>query len=97
MFENVRTAIMQWNQRTTDRQKLQHTYVALLGVVIFVAGLVSLFNASRSRQLMYVALALITTLVVNYIAWGLLKSSLLDKLPRTTNRTTKSRRTSGRR
>lgn len=87
MFETLRTAIIQWNQQTSDRQKLQHSYAVLLMIVIFLAGLVSLFNATRSRQLMYVAIALITTFVTNFVVWGLLKTSLLDKLPRQTRGT----------
>lgn len=86
MFENVRTAVTQWNQRTSDRQKLQHSYVVLLLAVIFLAGIVSLFSGERSRQLMYVAFALITTLAVNFLVWALLKTTVLDKLPRQTGR-----------
>jgi len=86
MFENVRTAVTQWNQRTSDRQKLQHSYVVLLLAVIFLAGIVSLFSGERSRQLMYIAFALITTLVVNFLVWSLLKTTILDKLPRQTGR-----------
>jgi hypothetical protein len=94
MFETLLTVITQWNQRTTDRQKLQHTYVALLFVVIFIAGIVSLVNDTRSRQLMYVALALIITVVTNFVIWSLLKTTVLDKLPRQNRapRTTAARR-----
>lgn len=97
MFETLRTAAAQWNQRTSDRQKLQQSYVVLLLIDILLAGLVSLFNATRSRQLMYVAFALITTLIVNYIVWGLLKTTVLDKLPRQVRATATPRRTNRRR
>lgn len=93
MFETVRTAIIQWSQRTSDRQKLQHSYVALLLAIVFLAGVVSLFSANRSRQLMYGAIILIITAVTNFVVWGLLKTSLLDKLPRQVRRTASSRRT----
>lgn len=84
MLETIRTGVSQWNQRTSERQKLQQSYVILLFVVIFIAGLVSLFNATRSRQLMYAALALLITLTVNFVAWGLLQTFILAKLPRQT-------------
>lgn len=86
MFETLRTTVTEWNQRTDDRQKLQQAYLLLLVVVIFVAGIVSLFNDTRSRQLMYVALALITAFVTNFIVWNLLKASVFDKLPRQARR-----------
>lgn len=80
MFETVRTALIDWSRRTSDRQKLQHTYIVLLMVIVFLAGLVALFNGTRSRQLMYVAIALLTTLATNFVVWSLLKTSLLEKL-----------------
>lgn len=95
MFESLRTAVTEWNQRTNDKQKLQQSHVALLLVTVFLAGVVSLFNDTRSRQLMYVALALITTFVVNFVVWNLLKTSVFDKLPRQARTT--ARRQSARR
>jgi len=86
MLQAFKDSFVQWNQRTNDREKLQHTYIVLLMFVVFLAGLVSLFNATRSRQLMYAALALIITLAVNFVVWSLLKTTLLDRLPRPTRR-----------
>ncbi|HEY1064447.1 MAG TPA: hypothetical protein VGE30_04125 [Candidatus Saccharimonadales bacterium] len=86
MFETLRTTVIEWNQRTDDRQKLQQAYLLLLVTVIFLAGIVSLFNDTRSRQLMYVALALITAFVTNFLVWNVLKASVFDKLPRQTRR-----------
>jgi hypothetical protein len=94
MFESMKNTVIQWNQRTTDRQKLQHSYVLLLVVVVFIAGVTSLFNADYSRTLMYIALAFITTLITNFVVWGLLKSSVLDKLPRQVRQTRTTRRKS---
>lgn len=82
MFEQLRATAIEWNQRTDDKQKLQQSLIALLMVVIFLAGVVSLFNDTRSRQLMYIALALITTFITNFVVWNLLKASVYDKLPR---------------
>jgi uncharacterized membrane protein len=96
MFESLRTTATEWNQRTDDKQKLQHSLVALLLATVFLAGVVSLFNDTRSRQLMYVALALITTFVVNFVVWNLLKASVFDKLPRQA-RTTARRQSTRRR
>ena len=86
MLQAFKDSCVQWNQRTNDREKLQHTYIVLLMFVVFLAGLVSLFNSTRSRQLMYAALALIITLAVNFVVWSLLKTTLLDRLPRPTRR-----------
>lgn len=94
MFESLRNAAIQWNQRTTDRQKLQHLYIVLVVVIVFAAGLISLISGSRFDLLMTIALVLITTFAVNFVAWSLLKTAVLDKLPRTTARP--ARRTSKR-
>lgn len=89
MFETIKTTLVKWNQSTNDKQKLQHTYIVLLMIVVFLAGLVSLFNSTTSRQLIYIALALITTFFVNFVTWSLLKTTLLDKLPKPARTRTK--------
>ena len=82
MTESIKTAVIAWNQRTTDREKLQHVYLVLLAVIVFVAGVASLINANGSRQLMYAAVVVLLTLATNFVVWSLLKTNLLDKLPR---------------
>ena len=82
MFESLENALISWNRRTSDRQKLQHTYVALLVVVVVLAGIFSLFSSTRSTLLLYIAIVLLTGLLANFLIWSLLKSSLLDRLPR---------------
>lgn len=97
MFETVKTALITWNQRSTDMQKLQHSYIVLLMLTVFGAGLVSLFSGDRSRELMYVGLALITTVVINFVVWSLLKTTLLEKLPRNRRTAQPAARTARRR
>lgn len=82
MFNTVQKALTQWNAATSDRVKLQHVYTLLLVAVVFLSGLVALFNGERSRQLMYAALVLIIALATNFVVWSLLKTNVLDKLPR---------------
>ena len=82
MFESLENALISWNRRTSDRQKLQHTYMALLVVVVVLAGIFSLFSSTRSTLLLYIAIVLLTGLLANFLIWSLLKSSLLDRLPR---------------
>lgn len=86
MFEHFRTILTEWNQRTSERQKLQQSYVVLFVADIFLAGLFSLFNATRSRQLLDVALALIIAFVTNFLIWALLQTFVLSKLPRGNSR-----------
>lgn len=95
MLESLKSAALEWNARTSDRQKLQHVYVILLVVDVFLAGLVSLFNRSGSHELLVVAYALLIAVAVNFLAWALLKTAILDKLPRQT--TSRGRTTSRRR
>lgn len=89
MFESMKTVLAQWNQQTNDRQKLQQLYVVLVIIIVFVAGLISLFSGTVFDLLLTISLVLITTFAVNFVAWSLLKTTLLDKLPRTTPRATR--------
>jgi cell division protein FtsW (lipid II flippase) len=55
-MDQLKTVLNDWNKSKTERQKLQHTYVALIVIAIVVAGLVSLVNPDRGQQLTMVAL-----------------------------------------
>jgi uncharacterized membrane protein len=81
MFEVLKSSIIEWNQTRSDREKLQHTYVLLIVICIFLAGVMGLINSDRAADVLYVAIALLIALVVNLVTWSLLKTTVLDKLP----------------
>ena len=50
MYENMKSLLNNWNATTTERQKLQHTYLVVSIVMVFVAGIVSLLNAEVGHE-----------------------------------------------
>ncbi|HKR82035.1 MAG TPA: hypothetical protein VJR27_03465 [Candidatus Saccharimonadales bacterium] len=86
MFEKLTTGLQGWNTAYSERQKLQHTYLALIAVLTVVAGLVSLVSPSAGHRLMYIVLAAVIAFATNAIVWNLLNSGLLAKLSATARR-----------
>lgn len=86
MYNEVKRALTAWNNRTTDRQKLQHIYILLTGVIVLVAGVVTLVNARVGHFIIYFAGATLVTFITNAFIWNLLNSALLSKLPSRTKR-----------
>jgi hypothetical protein len=84
MFEHLLSTLIQWNRRTSDRQKLQHTYLVLIVVILFLAGVVSLFSDNRAPVLFYIAILLISGLLANFLVWSLFTSIIVKHLPRQT-------------
>jgi len=80
MFEVLMTSLTNWNATKNERQKLQHGYLALAVVVILIAGIISLFNASLGHNVVKVALVALAAFIANAFAWNLMQSSLLAKL-----------------
>ena len=80
MFEHVEELIKNWAITTTDRQKLQHTYVALMIVVTLVAGIVTFLNAKKGHQVMYVVILMAIAFLANAVVWNLLNSAFLVKI-----------------
>jgi cell division protein FtsW (lipid II flippase) len=85
-MDQLKTVLNDWNKSKTERQKLQHTYVALIVIAIVVAGLVSLVNPDRGQQLTMVALVALLAFLLNAVVWNLLQSGLLSRLNSRTRR-----------
>lgn len=86
MIQDLKESMNRWNSSTTERQKLQHTYLATIVVAILTAGVISLLNAEQGRRLTYIALVAIGAFLANALVWNLLNSVVLSKL---TSRTKK--------
>ena len=82
MFERLLPALQVWHARYGERQKLQHTYLALIVGLTVIAGLTSLVRVRLGHQLMFVVLAAVIAFITNAVVWNLLHSGLLMKLPR---------------
>lgn len=82
MFESIKSALESWNSYSSERQKLQHTYLAVAVIVVFGSGLISLINAELGHDIVRVALLAVMVFFTNALVWNLLQSSLLSKLPK---------------
>ncbi len=80
MFELLMDSLESWNANKSERQKLQHTYLVLIVIVVLIAGVVSLVNGDLGQTIVRLALIALLTYSVNAIVWNLLQSSVLDKL-----------------
>ncbi len=86
MFEVLKDSLNSWNAQKSERQKLQHAYLALTVIVVMLAGIISLFNGELGHNIVLIALIAIAAFFVNSIVWNLLQSSLLDRLSTKTKR-----------
>lgn len=82
MLQTLKSMLIDWNNRYSERAKLQHTYLVLAAAGIVVAGLVGLLNYDASRAILRVCFAGLGIVLVNAIAWALLFSFVINKLPK---------------
>ncbi len=80
MFDVLKDSLNSWNVQKSERQKLQHVYLALTVFVVLLAGTISLFDGELGHNIVLIALVAIAAFFINSIVWNLLQSSLLDKL-----------------
>lgn len=80
MLREFISSLNRWNSTTTERQKLQHTYIAVTMVVVLAAGITSLFNANAGHKVTYLAVIAILAFLTNALVWNFLNSAILSKL-----------------
>ena len=80
MYENIKALLNNWNATTTERQKLQHTYLVISIAMVFVAGIISLLNTEIGHEIVLIALFAVMVFLANAVIWNLLNSALLTKL-----------------
>lgn len=93
MYQSLISSLSSWNQETTDRQKLQHTYVGVAVLLLVTAGVIGLLNQPLGQQILAVAIAAAAIFLINAVAWALVQSFVLFRLneraPRATVSTTR--------
>lgn len=82
MIHMVKDVLVEWNANYGERAKLQHAYLVASAFGIVVAGLVGLLNYDASRAILRVCFTGLGIVVVNAIAWALLFSFVINKLPK---------------
>lgn len=81
MYHSLKHSLISWAQHTSDRQKLQHAYIAVAVTLLVVAGVLGLLNYVLGQQLLAIAIAAAGVFLVNAVAWALLQSFVLLRLP----------------
>lgn len=81
MFKDLTKTLQDWNERTSTRQKMQHTYIVLAIGLIVVAGIVGLVNYDLGQRLLSGAFLAIAAFLANAVVWALLQSFVLLRLP----------------
>ena len=81
MIDNIKSLLINWNSTKNERQKLQHSYIAITVIVIFVAGVISLFNAKNGHRIVFIALFSFGAYLANAVVWNLIQSSISSKIP----------------
>ena len=75
-----KTVLIEWNEKTTERQKLQHVYALVAVAALMIAGVTSLVNYSLGQKLLLIVVLALLVLAVNMMTWALLQSFLLMRL-----------------
>jgi tellurite resistance protein TehA-like permease len=83
MYQSIKQSLTRWSDETTDRQKLQHTYITVALALLLVAGVLGLVNQSLGQQVLAVAIAAAAVFLINAVAWALLQSFVLLRLTMT--------------
>lgn len=80
MFTSLKQSLTAWAETTSDRVKLQHTYVVVTIALVVAAGVLGLLNRSIGQQILAVAIASAAIFLVNGVVWALLQSLVLFKV-----------------
>lgn len=80
MYKLIIKSLIEWNETSSDRVKLQNAYVVSAIVLIVLAGLVGLVNYGLGQQMTTIALIALGVFIVNLIAWTLLQGLVLMRL-----------------
>ena len=86
MYQTLKEMLVEWNATHTERTKLQHAYLAISLTGIVLAGLVGLLDYEASRAILRICFAGLGIFAINAIAWALLFSLVINKLPKRTRR-----------
>jgi len=82
MLQDAKDTLIRWNNSTSERNKLQHSYLVITIIVVLIAGIVSLINGKLGHKLTYIALAAISIFIINALVWNLLSSIIIAKIPK---------------
>lgn len=81
MLKTIKKSLEEWNYNTDSRQKLQHTYLVAALSCVLGAGLIGLINYDLGQKILLAAFICAAVFLVNAVAWALVQSFVLLRLP----------------
>jgi len=80
MYQSIKQSLRDWSNETSDRQKLQHTYIAAAIALLLFAGVLGLMNHALGQQVLAAAIIAAAVFLANAVTWALLQSFVLLRL-----------------
>lgn len=90
MFESIKSFLATWQAKTSDRAKLQHTYIIVAVGLLIAAGIMGLLNREIGQNILFVSILSAAVFLVNAVVWSLLQSAVITRV--STRRTTSVRK-----
>lgn len=81
MFETLKQSFAAWSAKSSDRVKLQHTYIVLAVALLVVAGVIGLMNRELGQNVLLLAIISAGMFLINAVVWSLLQSAVLSRVP----------------
>ena len=79
-MEELREFFKQWNAKSSEFAKLQHTYIVVAVIAVLLAGLTSLVNYRLGQSILFVAICAALVFIANGVVWAMLRTFILNHL-----------------
>jgi multisubunit Na+/H+ antiporter MnhE subunit len=80
MIESLKASLVAWQAKTSDRTKLQHTYIVVAVGLLIAAGIMGLLNRELGQNILFVSILSAAVFLVNAVVWSLLQSAVLTRV-----------------
>lgn len=80
MIESLKTSLALWQAKTSDRAKLQHTYIIVAVGLLIAAGIIGLLNRTLGQNILGISILCAAIFLVNAVVWSLLQSAVLSRI-----------------
>lgn len=92
MLASLIESLTSWHQKNDDRTKLQQLYIILAVALLLLAGVIGLINHELGQSILAAAIVMAGLFLVNAVAWSLLQSAILSRIPKRTNGTSRTKK-----
>ncbi len=78
IMELAQTLFQQWKKSTTDRQKMQHTYIVAAILLLLFGGCSALVNLSFGLSIAQIAVVLFFIFIANVVVYRVITLPLVE-------------------